>query len=148
MNSLPPILHIDDERGDAMLVERACKELQIPNSVLHFFNGKEALEYLRGENNKEPFIILSDFNTPEMNAFDFLKAVKDDDILKAIPVVILSGSGNEDDVDQCFKLGAAGYMVKPFEYNKMVEMIATVFNYWTLSQSPNKQQVALQNLSV
>ena len=148
MNSLPPILHIDDERADAILVERACRDLQIPNPILHFFNGKEALSHLRNESNKRPFIILSDLNTPEMNAFEFLKAIKDDDILKAIPVVILSGSGNEDDVDQCFKLGAAGYMVKPFEYNKMVEMIATVFNYWTLSQSPNKPQVVLQNLSV
>ncbi|MBC8481639.1 MAG: response regulator [Planctomycetes bacterium] len=147
MNKLPPILLIDDERGDAMLVGRACKDLQISNPVTHFFNGKEALEYLRNENNKKPFIILTDLNTPEMNGGEFLKVVKADDILKKIPVIVLSGSGNDEDVDKCFGLGAAGYMVKPFGYKELLEMIATIFSYWTLSQLPNKQQMALQNFS-
>jgi len=147
MNNLPPILGSDNELADAMLVEKVCKDLQISNLIIHLFNSKEALDYLRHENNKKPFIVLAGLSTPEMDGFQFLSIVKSDDVLKKIPVVVLSGSDNDYDVDKCFELGASGYMVKPFEYNKMVEMIATVFNYWTLSQSPNKQQVALQNFS-
>ena len=148
MSQLLPILHIDDERADAILVERACKELKVPNPVIHFFNGKEALRYLKNENNKKPLFILADLNTPEMNAFEFLEFARNDTTLKMIPVVILSGSGDEDDVAKCFALGAVGYMVKPFEYKEMVRMTKTVFEYWNLSQLPNKKQMVLQKFSV
>jgi DNA-binding NarL/FixJ family response regulator len=89
------------------------------------------------EQNSKPFFILTDLNTAEMGALEFLRAVKADDILSQIPVIILSGFCSEEDVIDSFKLGAAGYMVKPDDYKKLVEIVSTIHKYWTLSKSPN-----------
>ena len=100
-------------------------------------NGEEALEYLRDRSNKKPCIILLDLNMPKMNGIEFMKIVKDNDVLKTIPVVVLTTSQEEQDVVESFKLSVAGYIVKPVDYKKFVEAIRTVALYWTLSELPD-----------
>jgi DNA-binding NarL/FixJ family response regulator len=72
-----------------------------------------------------------------MNGVEFLKVVKADDVLKSIPVVVLTTSQEEQDVVESFKLSAAGYIVKPVDYKKFVEAMRTINIYWTLSELPN-----------
>lgn len=72
-----------------------------------------------------------------MNAIEFLKVVKADELLSQFPVIILTGSDDENDVTKCFKLGAAGYMVKPNDYKELVEIVSTIHKYWTLSKLPD-----------
>jgi CheY-like chemotaxis protein len=131
-----PILLVDDDRTDILLFERALKRLEITNPVVHFSNGKEAIDYLLDPSNKSPWIVLTDLNTPEMNGLEFLRTVKAHETLKRIIVIILSGSSDERDVDECFRLGAAGYITKPTDYTTLLEMIRTIQTYWTLSQIP------------
>ena len=137
MQSSKPILLVEDDRVDAMTVKRAFDDVGITNELVHSINGEEALEYLKSKDNKEPCVILLDLNMPRMNGIEFLEVVKADKDLKRIPVVVLTTSGNERDVNESFEHSAAGYIVKPADYEKFVEAMRTINLYWTLSESPN-----------
>jgi CheY-like chemotaxis protein len=120
-----------------MTVKRALKDLNVANLLVHTLNGEEALNHLRAESNSNPCVILLDLNMPKMNGVELLKVVKADDMLKSIPVVVLTTSQEEQDVVESFKLSAAGYIVKPVDYKKFVEAMRTINIYWTLSELPN-----------
>jgi len=136
MRNSKPILLVEDDRVDAMTVERALKGLKVRNPLVHSINGEEALEHLRGQGNEKPYIILLDLNMPKMNGIEFLKIVKADEELKKIPVVVLTTSKDEQDVIESFKLSVAGYMVKAADYEKFVETVEAICLYWTLSELP------------
>ena len=137
MRSSKPILLIEDDRLDAMMVARALDELKVTNELVHKTNGKEALDYLTDEANKKPCFILLDLNMPKTNGVDFLRIAKADEALKRVPIVVLTSSTEEQDVIETFKLSVAGYIVKPMDYVKFVEAIRTLALYWTLSELPN-----------
>ncbi len=138
MRNMKPILLVEDDKVDAMTVKRALKDIKVTNELIHAVNGEEALEYLRGQGNQKPCIILLDLNMPKMNGVEFLKIVKADEELKKIPVVVLTTSKDEQDVIESFKLSVAGYIVKPADYKKFVEAVRTLELYWTLSELPNR----------
>jgi CheY-like chemotaxis protein len=137
MRNGKPILLVEDDTIDAMTVKRAFKELKVTNLLAHTLNGEDALEYLRHEKNECPCVILLDLNMPKMNGVEFLKIAKNDPALKKIPVVVLTTSNEERDIVESFKLGVAGYIVKPVDYRKFVEAIRTIDLYWTLSELPD-----------
>jgi CheY-like chemotaxis protein len=136
MRNLMPILLVEDDRINAMIFKRAFEDLKISNPLVCLANCKETMTYLREGNNARPQIIFTDLNIPQINALEFLKVIKPDEVLKQIPIIILSGSDDENDVTECFKLGVAGYMVKPNEYKKLLELISDIHRYWTLSELP------------
>jgi len=137
MKGKKPILLVEDDTVDTMTVSRALKEIHVSNKLITVNNGKEALEYLRNPDNETPCIILLDLNMPKMNGFEFLHAVKKDDQLKIIPVVILTTSKEEQDKIDSFMLSVAGYMIKPVDYQKFVDVMKTINVYWTLSELPD-----------
>ena len=137
MQDSKPILLIEDGPADAMVFRRVFEDLKLTNPLVHSNNGKEALDYLRSESNKKPCVILLDSSMPEMNASEFLKALKADDVLKNIPVVALTTSSDEQNIAENFKLGVAGHIVKPIDSKKFVEAIRIIHLYWTLSELPD-----------
>ena len=132
-----PILLVEDDRVDAMTLKRALKDLKVANQLVHKLNGEEALNYLQDESNDKPCVIILDLNMPKMNGMEFLKIAKADDILRRIPVVILTTSKDEWDRFQSFDLSVAGYIVKPADYKRFLEAIRTIHLYWTLSELPD-----------
>ena len=138
MRDSKPILLVEDDRVDTMMVERAFKDIKIANPLVRTTTGEQALEYLRNESNKKPCVILLDLNMPRMNGMEFLEVIKADETLKKIPVAALTTSREEHDIADCFKLGVAGYIVKPVDYKKFVEAIRAIDLYWTLSELPNR----------
>jgi CheY-like chemotaxis protein len=137
MRSSKPVLLVEDDRLDAMIVTRALNDLKVTNKLVHTTNGEEALEYVRNKENEKPCLILLDLNMPKTNGVEFLRIVKADKTLKTVPIVVLTASTKEQDVIETFKLGIAGYIVKPVNYMKFVEAMRTVALYWTLSELPN-----------
>jgi CheY-like chemotaxis protein len=130
----------EDDRVDAMTVKRALKDLKVTNQLVHLVNGEEALNYLRDEANKKPYVIFLDLNMPKMNGIEFLKIIKEDKRLKMIPVVVLTTSRQEQDRVEAFGLSVAGYMVKPTDYKKFVEVIRAIDLYWSLSELPKQER--------
>ena len=138
MRNCKPVLLVEDDTIDAMTVRRAFKELSVTNPMEHRLNGEEAVAYLHDRSNELPCVILLDLNMPKMNGTEFLGVVKADPVLKRIPVVVLTTSNEERDIVESFKLGVAGYIIKPVDYRKFVEAIQTIDLYWTLSELPEE----------
>ncbi|MBF0179418.1 MAG: response regulator [Magnetococcales bacterium] len=136
MKGTRPILLVEDDRVDAMTVQRALRKIHVGNPLTTVGNGEDALARLRDPENERPCIILLDLNMPRMNGIEFLAAIKADDALKKIPVVVLTTSKDEMDRIKSFDNGAAGYMVKPVDYVQFVDVIQTINLYWTLSELP------------
>jgi len=137
MRSFKPILLLEDDQVDAMTVKRALKDINVTNSLDIVHDGEEALTFLKNPENEKPGIILLDLNMPKMNGIEFLKIAKKDDSLKKIPVVVLTTSKEDQDKVDSFNLGVAGYMIKPVDYRKFVEVVKTIDIYWTLSELPD-----------
>lgn len=137
VGNLGPVLIVEDDTVDAMTIMRAFSDLKIEKSLVHMTNGEEALEYLKDKSNKKPCIILLDLNMPKMNGLELLKIVKSDEALKRIPVVVLTISSEQQDKVETFKLGVAGYVIKPVDYENFVEAIGTIDMYWNFSEIPN-----------
>ena len=136
MRNRKPILLVEDDQVDAMIIKRAMNNIKISNYLIIRENGEEAMEYLNDITNEQPAIILLDLNMPKMNGFEFLEAAKSDDAIKNIPVIILTTSNEKFDRIRSFRLGAAGYIVKSVDYRQFVEDIRIIDHYWTLSELP------------
>ena len=126
MRSSKPILLVEDDDVDQMVMERAFKDLKITNQLVNTANGEEALEFLKDESNKKPCVILLDLNMPKMNGIEFLRIIKADEALKKIPVVVMTTSRAEQDIVESFRLGAVGYIVKSIDYEKSAETIMAI----------------------
>ncbi len=138
MRSKKPILLVEDDQIDVMSVQRAFKDIHVTNRLEVVSNGAEALSHLRNSENQRPCIILLDLNMPKMNGIEFLKVKKQDEMMRSIPVVVLTTSREDQDKVDSFNLGVAGYMIKPVEYKKFVEVAKTIDIYWTLSELPGE----------
>ncbi|KIO49128.1 MULTISPECIES: response regulator [unclassified Nitrosospira] len=131
-----PILLVEDDQVDTMTVMRALKEIHVTNPVVHLENGEEALLYLQDPASEKPCIILLDLNMPIMNGIEFLQVVKHNDQLKRIPVIVLTTSEEQQDKMSSFNLGVAGYVVKPVDYRRFVEVMRSIDAYWNISEMP------------
>jgi len=131
-----PILLVEDDDVDAKSVRRALKELHVVNPLARVSDGEEALAWLRDPAQTRPGFILLDLNLPVMSGIELLEAIKGDETLRCIPVVVLTSSQLDSDKVASFDLSVAGYMVKPVDYNRFVEVLRTINVYWTLSETP------------
>jgi CheY-like chemotaxis protein len=96
------------------------------------------LEFLRDPAKPVPGLILLDLNMPRMNGIEFLLHVKDDPVLRKIPVVVLTTSREDGDRLSSFERSVAGYMIKPVEYPQFVETMRKIRDYWVASElAPN-----------
>jgi CheY-like chemotaxis protein len=138
MKNNRPILLVEDDKVDAMAVKRAVKDLNITNSLITVGDGEQALELLRDPDRAKPCLILLDINMPRMNGIEFLRVAKADQILRRIPVVVLTTSKEDQDKFDTFDLGVAGYLIKPADYMKFIEMLRAVDCYWTISEMPTE----------
>lgn len=136
MNSEKPLLLVEDDEIDVLTFKRALKEIHLVNHLYIASDGEEALTILRDPVQPSPCLILLDLNMPRMTGLEFLRIVKQDDYFKRIPVIILTTSKDERDKIESFKLGVAGYMVKPVDYHQFVEVIRIIDLYWTFSELP------------
>ncbi len=139
MENAKQILLVEYDSADAIMVKRALKDLKVTNPLVHSKTSKQALEDLKNEDNEKPCVILLDLNMPKPNGVEFLKTLKTDKTLKKILVVALTASTKEQDLIKSFKLNVAGYILKPVNYKKFVEMTLTIPLCWTLSELTDVQ---------
>ncbi|WP_041226092.1 response regulator [Crinalium epipsammum] len=135
------LLLVDDDEIDVMTVQRAFKKNNITNNLYVATNGIEALAMLRSDTNPpvvppQRRLILLDLNMPKMGGIEFLRELRKDDAIKAIPVIVLTTSNEDKDKVEAYNLNVAGYIVKPVTFSKFVEAVATLNKYWTLSEMP------------
>ncbi len=124
--TLESILLLDDDDIDAMCVRRALKASNSNCTLDCAENGEKGLEYLHDPVNKRPDLILLDINMPRMNGIEFLEHVKNDPVLRLIPVVMLTTSRMDIDRFNAFSLSIAGYMTKPVDYDQFVAIVNAI----------------------
>jgi len=127
------ILFIEDDAIETMKFQRAMSKLETKHTLIEAKNGEEALSYL--ESGKSlPDIILLDLNMPRMNGIEFLGILKQHDKIKYLPTIILTTSENRDDLLECYKIGIAGYIIKPLKYEDYETKLKTVLEYWNINE--------------
>lgn len=127
------ILLIEDDAIEIMKFNRVLKTLNLSHKIIEANNGEEALTILK-KKEVVPDVIFLDLNMPKINGIDFLKILKEDDYLKYIPSIILSTSNNHNDILECYKIGIAGYVLKPLKYEDYVERIRKMLEYWSVNE--------------
>ncbi|HSV27628.1 MAG TPA: response regulator [Sedimentisphaerales bacterium] len=142
MRSYQPILLVEDDDADAIITRRVLSDLKVTNKIVHKTDGDEALAYLQDSANPRPCAILLDINMPRMNGLDLLAAVKAEESLRKMPVIMLTTSDADKDISRSYELGAAGYITKPCDYKEFVEAMKTMNLYWSLCRMPNTDCVA------
>jgi CheY-like chemotaxis protein len=136
MKDSRPVLLVEDDSIDAMTVQRAFRDLKVTNPLKRTVNGEDALAYLRNPANDKPCVILLDLNMPKMNGTEFLGVAKLDSSLREIPVIVLTTSSEERDIVESFRQSVAGYIIKPVDYGKFLDVIRAIQAYWSLSVFP------------
>jgi len=143
------ILLVEDSMSDAELTIRALKKKNLANNLIHLKNGAEALDFLFAQGSyasrdviKVPKVILLDLKMPKINGLEVLARIKADERTKLIPVVVLTSSKEDPDVQECYRLGANSYIVKPVDFNNFFEAISQLGFYWLLlNQPPEKDTI-------
>ncbi len=128
------ILLIEDNEGDIGLIEEIFEEAKIRNNLRIAEDGEEGVLYLRGEGkfsgSPRPDLILLDLNLPKKDGREVLKEIKEDPILRRIPVVILTTSRAENDILRAYDLHANAYITKPLDFNQFMTVVESIGNFW------------------
>lgn len=136
INSLKPVLVVEDSAEDFTALGRAFRKHALPNPVLRCEDGDQALTYLQGYGKAAgwpatlPAIVLLDLNLPGTDGRTVLGALKQDPLLHSIPVIVFSTSSSTRDIEDCYRLGANSYLTKPIEYSALEEKIRLTIMYW------------------
>lgn len=140
------VLLVEDNIVDAELAIRELKKHNMANNLVHVKDGEEALAFIFGTGNfsgsrditHPPKVILLDIQMPKVNGIEVLEKIKSDDRTKAIPVVVLTSSKEDPDIQKCYKLGANSYIVKPVNFEGFAVAIKNLGFYWLLLNQPPK----------
>ncbi|CAM3206561.1 response regulator [Asticcacaulis taihuensis] len=128
------IMLVEDNRGDALLAARAFRQAEIENNLTVAETGEKALAMLRREGEyaglRLPDIILLDLNLPMMSGKDVLAEIKTDDVLRHIPVIILSSSSAPPDIAGSYGLHANAYIVKPFNLENFSDVVRSIEQFF------------------
>ena len=143
MNSVDVLL-VEDNMNDAELAIREFRKNRLANNLVHVKDGEEALDFLfaRGKFAGErdmafpPKVVLLDIQMPKVNGIEVLRKMKADDRTRSTPVVILTSSKEDPDIQQCYALGANSYIVKPVNFERFAEAIRNLGFYWLLLNQP------------
>jgi len=128
------LLLVEDNDGDVLLVREAFRSAKIRNNLSVAGDGEEALCVLRREGSYAarplPDLILLDLNLPRMDGREVLQAIKADPELRTIPVIVMTSSNAEIDVLKSYQLSANGYIVKPVDFERLQEIVASLESFW------------------
>ena len=128
------ILLVEDNEGDILLTTEAFEESNIKSKISVARNGQEALDFLYNTGNfvnaEKPDLILLDINMPIVSGHEVLEKIKNDPNLKTIPVIMLTTSSNQQDIDRAYKNHANSYIIKPIEIEDFLDAILKIEEFW------------------
>lgn len=142
--NLVEILMVEDDPDDAELALHALASQNIVNHIVHVKDGEEALDFLFGrgqyegrDTSRHPKIILLDLKLPKVNGLEVLEQLRENPKTKTIPVVMLTSSNQDPDIQRAYELGVNSYIVKPVDFEQFAETITQLGFYWGLLNKPH-----------
>ena len=142
MSDIKRILLVEDSANDIELTLGALEENHLANEVVVVRDGAEALDFLykRGvfklRKNGNPAVVLLDLKLPRVDGLQVLKELKEDPDLRAIPVVMLTSSREEQDLVRSYNLGVNAYVVKPVDFKEFVAALRELGLFWAVINQP------------
>lgn len=138
------ILLVEDSMDDANLIIRSLKKNNLCNNIRHLHDGAEAVDFIFANGpfserrvEDKPKLILLDLKMPKMDGLQVLRMLKSDERTKAIPVVIMTSSREDKDLEESYKLGVNSYVVKPVSFNSFAKAVTELGMYWIMvNESP------------
>lgn len=137
------ILVIDDEEFDRVLIERAFQQNGVPDKIECVDSAEKAIAYLRGEGDFQdrnrfpyPSIVITDLKMPVQDGFSVLQNIKEHPQWKVIPVLVLSGSVDHDDVKRSYAMGASCFLKKPGTYSDLRNLLKLFYEFWKTCEVP------------
>lgn len=129
---------IEDDHGHARLIEKNIRRANISNEIVHFDHGQTAMDYLFGAemSAQGPLLILLDLNLPDMSGTDILDRVKSDEKLRRAPVVVLTTTDDQIEIQRCYDLGCNVYITKPVDYEGFSGAIRQLGLFLSVMQAP------------
>ncbi len=129
------ILLVEDDKADQKMIKESFNICKVANEIYITEDGEEALAYLQKSNAGDtecpwPDLILLDLNMPGMNGQEFLKRVKAEPAYETIPVVVLTTSDSEEDIEESYRKQASGYIKKPLSIPELQQSISELTDYW------------------
>lgn len=139
---LKPILLVEDNPNDLELALIALERSNLANDIVVVRDGTEALDYLFKRNafsdrsDGNPAVLLLDLKLPKMDGLQVLAKIRETEHLRSIPVVMLTSSREEPDLDKAYQLGVNAYVVKPVQFKEFVSAISDLGVFWALLNEP------------
>jgi len=130
------ILIADDDADDRMFLEQAMRQNGYDQGIRFVEDGEELMEYLRRQGRYDeqnapwPNMLILDLNMPRKNGFQALAEIKDDPKLRRLPVIVMTTSSADEDIVKTYNSGVNSFVTKPFNFNRLVEMVGTLKTYW------------------
>jgi two-component system response regulator len=139
------VLLVEDNLDDAELTTRELIKNNLANNLFHLKDGAEALDFIFAKGKYAgirdirypPKIILLDIQMPKINGIEVLREIKSNELTKATPVIMLTSSKEDPDIQKCYKLGANSYIVKPVNFEGFTQAIKNLGFYWLLLNQPH-----------
>jgi len=137
------VLLVEDNASDAEMTIRALKKNNLVNKLLHLKDGAEALDFIFAEGEYSgrqmeniPKVILLDLKMPKVSGIEVLRRIKTDERTRKIPVVVLTSSKEDPDIQACYALGVNSYVVKPVDFNEFQKAISDLGLFWMIINQP------------
>ena len=137
MRKTETILVAEDDTSDAFFLKRAFAEVGIPTKLQFVRDGQEVLEYLLGQGqfanrlaHPGPDLLLMDLKMPRLDGFEVLDWVRQQPLLKRLPIIIFSSSAQNEDINRAYDLGANSYLVKPHSNEDLHALMEKLKTYW------------------
>jgi len=147
MNNARPvtIIMIEDDEGHARLIEKNIRRAGVANEIIPFTNGTDALKYLFGTDGTgsvssgRQLLVLLDLNLPDMTGIDILEKVKANEHTRRSPVVVLTTTDDQREIQRCYDLGANVYITKPVDYEGFANAIKQLGLFFSVMQIPEAE---------
>lgn len=144
MNDARPvtIIMIEDDEGHARLIEKNIRRAGVANQIIPFTNGTDALAFLLGAdgsgavNKGRQLLVLLDLNLPDMTGIDILEKVKGNEHTRRSPVVVLTTTDDQREIQRCYDLGANVYITKPVDYDGFANAIRQLGLFFSVMKVP------------
>jgi CheY-like chemotaxis protein len=139
---IPTMLHVEDDENDRVLLKFAHERAHVPINIVAVEDGEEAISYLRGEGAYSDFescpppaLVLLDLKMPLRDGFEVLEWIRKQEKFRELPVIIMSSSGQDCDLQHAFRSGATSYIIKPISFESLIGTVRQIYASWLAGET-------------
>ena len=134
---LSPLVVVEDNDEDFEALSRVLRETTAREQIVRYVTGEEAVAGLF--DGERPALVILDLNLPGIQGLDVLARVKQDPARRIVPIIVLSGSRRQEDIDAAYEAGANAYLAKPLDFSELRRVVISMFEFWQVASLPERR---------